>query len=68
MTGPYRTETLVLGLSLIGLGIVWTLGNMGRLDLLYTLRTWWPLSLILWGLLELGSALVRRRDQTRRTR
>ena len=29
------------------------LANMGRVDLLYTLRTWWPLTLIVWGGLEL---------------
>jgi cell wall-active antibiotic response 4TMS protein YvqF len=53
MIRPYKPETLVLGVGLIALGVVWTLANMGALDLLTTLRRWWPAMLILWGALEL---------------
>lgn len=53
MAQPYKPETLVLGVALIGLGIAWTLANMGSIDLLGTLRRWWPATLVLWGLLEL---------------
>jgi hypothetical protein len=53
MTRPYKPETLVLGVGLIALGVVWTLANLGALDLLSTLRRWWPATLILWGALEL---------------
>jgi hypothetical protein len=56
----YRPETLALGLSLIALGALWTLANLGALDLLGTLRTWWPMSLIVWGALELLASLARR--------
>jgi len=50
---PFRPEPLVLGLSLVGVGVVWMLANAGRLDLLATLRAWWPLTLVVWGALEL---------------
>ena len=44
---------VVLGIALIVVGILWTLANIGTLDLLGTLRRWWPASLVLWGALEL---------------
>jgi Domain of unknown function (DUF5668) len=59
----YRPETLALGLSLIALGVLWTLANLGALDLLATLRTWWPVSLIVWGVLELMATLARRSER-----
>jgi hypothetical protein len=46
-------EGLVAGLSLVAVGVLWTLANLGRLDLLATLRTFWPAVLVVWGLLEL---------------
>jgi hypothetical protein len=55
-----RIEGVVLGLALLGLGTVCLLANMGRVDLLQTLRTWWPLTLIVWGSLELYQALATR--------
>jgi len=49
-----------VGFGFVALGILWTLSNLGQLDLLRTLRTWWPLWLVLWGTLELvNTALVR---------
>jgi len=54
----------VLGLSLIGIGVVWLLANAGRADLLATLRAWWPLTLVVWGVLEL-IAFVLDRDARR---
>ena len=53
MAQPYKPETLVLGVALIGLGVAWTLANMGSIDLLGTLRRWWPVILVVWGGLEL---------------
>jgi hypothetical protein len=53
-------EGITLGVSLIGLGTLWTLSNLGDLDLLATLHTWWPVVLLLWGLIELGASLHRR--------
>ena len=44
----------------MALGVLWTLSNLGRLELLPLLRTWWPLSFVLWGVLELADLLVRR--------
>jgi hypothetical protein len=58
----FKPEGLVFGLILIALGALWTLSNLGRLDLVQTLRTWWPLSLVLWGVLELAGALLRRQS------
>lgn len=65
MIGSVRVEGLVLGLCLVALGVVWTLANLGRLDLLTTLRTWWPASLVVWGGLELAAALHRRAQDGR---
>lgn len=48
-----RIEGLVVGASLLAVGVLWTLSNLGRLDLLETLRTFWPLTLVFWGALEL---------------
>jgi hypothetical protein len=60
MARPFRPEVLVFGLSLIALGVAWLLGNAGRIDLLATLRAWWPLALVVWGVLELiAYALAR---------
>jgi hypothetical protein len=58
--GSIKVEALVLGLCLVGLGLVWTLANLGHLDLLTTLRRWWPASLVLWGMLELVAAWTHR--------
>jgi hypothetical protein len=60
MAAPLRIEGIVLGLALFGLGTVCLLANLGRVDLLHTLRTWWPLTLIVWGGLELYQALAAR--------
>ena len=60
MPAPVRVEGIVLGLALLGLGTVCLLANLGRVDLLTTLRTWWPLTLVVWGGLELYQALAAR--------
>jgi hypothetical protein len=59
MAGSFRPEGLVLGLILVAVGILWTLSNLGRIDLLATLRTWWPLALVVWGLVELAAVAIR---------
>jgi len=46
-------EGLIVGVALAAIGGLWTLSNFGRLDLLATLRTYWPSLLVLWGGLEL---------------
>lgn len=46
-------EGVVVGVALAGVGALWTAANLGRLDLLATLRTYWPALLVIWGLLEL---------------
>lgn len=61
MTVLFNLEALVLGLALVALGLVWLLANLGYLDLLTTLHRWWPSVLVLWGALELGGSLRRRR-------
>lgn len=60
MAALVRVEGIVLGLALLGLGAVCLLANLGKVDLLTTLRTWWPLTLIVWGGLELFQALSAR--------
>jgi hypothetical protein len=56
----FSPEGLTLGVCLVVLGVLWTFSNLGHLDLLPLLRTWWPLSLVLWGVLELADLLTRR--------
>jgi len=60
MAASFSIERVVLGFALLGLGVVWMLANAGRLDLLSTLRTWWPSLLVLWGGLELAVAVLGR--------
>ena len=50
---------LVLGIALIAVGVLWTLANLGHLDLLDTLHRWWPSILVLWGALSLARSLAR---------
>jgi hypothetical protein len=61
----FSPEGVTLGVCLVALGILGTLANLGRLDLLPVLRTWWPLSLVLWGVLELVELSVRRSSRGR---
>ena len=62
MARTFRPEGIAFGLALVALGAAWTLANLGRVDLLRALRTWWPLALVLWGVLELvATAQYRRR-------
>ncbi len=61
MAPPFKPETLVLGLALIVVGVLWTLANHGSIDLLTTLRRWWPASLVVWGTLELYRSYADRR-------
>ncbi len=56
----FSPEGLTLGVCLVALGVLWTLSNLGRVELLPVVRTWWPASLVLWGLLELADLLLRR--------
>jgi len=60
MAASFSVERVVLGFALLALGVLWMLANAGRLDLLSTLRTWWPSLLVLWGALELAVALLWR--------
>lgn len=63
MARAFKPEPLVLGLTLIGVGVAWMLANAGLLDLLGTLRAWWPATLIVWGVLELVAFAISRRDR-----
>jgi len=59
-SSAFSPEGLTLGICLVAVGGAWTLSNLGRIELLPTLRTWWPLSLVLWGVLELADLAIRR--------
>ena len=50
---------MVVGLCLAWVGALWILANFGKVDFLSAMRTWWPASFIVWGLLEVYSALTR---------
>ena len=60
MLSSLKVERVVMGLGLVGLGILWTLANFERLDLLSALRRFWPMLLIVWGALELAVSFARR--------
>jgi hypothetical protein len=59
----FSPEGLVVGLGLVTLGVLWLLANLGRLDLLPVLRTWWPLFLVVWGVLELAEFAADRNSR-----
>lgn len=60
MRAGLRVESIVFGACLIALGVAWTMWNLGYIDLLGTLRRYWPVSLVFWGVLELVNVrLVR---------
>jgi len=61
----FSPEGVTFGVSLVVLGVLGTLANLGRLELLPLLRTWWPLSLVLWGVLELADLWIRRSSSGR---
>jgi hypothetical protein len=58
-----RVDRIVMGLGLVGLGTIWMLGNLERLDVLRALRLFWPALLILWGVLELVVTFLRRSSE-----
>ena len=61
----FSPEGVAFGVSLVALGVLGTLANLGKLELLPLLRTYWPLSLVLWGVLELVDLSVRRSSRGR---
>jgi hypothetical protein len=61
----FSPEGVAFGVSLVVLGVLGTLANLGKLELLPLLRTWWPLTLVLWGVLELADLWIRRSDSGR---
>lgn len=63
MARTLRPEGLTLGLMLVTLGILALLDNLGRADFLETARRWWPLSLLVWGALEVAASLKRRAER-----
>jgi hypothetical protein len=61
----FSPEGVTLGVCLVALGVLGTLANLDRIELLPLLRTFWPLSLVLWGVLELADLWVRRSSRGR---
>jgi hypothetical protein len=61
----FSPEGVTFGASLVVLGVLGTLANLGKLELLPLLRTWWPLTLVLWGVLELADLWIRRSSSGR---
>jgi hypothetical protein len=55
-----KVDRVVAGLGLVGLGVLWTLGNFERIDLLQALRFFFPALLVVWGVLELIVSFARR--------
>jgi len=57
----FSPDVFALGFCLLAAGVVWTLASLGRLDAIDFLHTWWPVSLVVWGLAELMAAVLGRR-------
>jgi len=55
-----RVESFVLGVCLLLLGCAWTAANLGLVELLPTLHTYWPLAFVIWGLAELVNTWLSR--------
>jgi hypothetical protein len=53
MGARFSPEGLALGITLLALGIVGTLASFGVVEALPLIRRYWPLSLVVWGTLEL---------------
>lgn len=62
MLSSLKVERVVLGVGLVGLGVLITLANFERIDLLPALRLAWPSLLVLWGTLEVIVSLARDRS------
>lgn len=60
MARHFRPERLVVGLSLVALGILGTLARSGAVDFLAALHTGWPLTFVVWGLAELYNTFAAR--------
>ena len=60
MPPRFRPETLALGITLVVLGVVALLANLGRIEFLETVHTYWPLALVIWGGLEIATSLSAR--------
>jgi hypothetical protein len=65
VTPHFSPERIVVGASLIGIGVLDILSRMGRVEFLTALRTWWPTTLILWGAAELIRTLAARTGSPR---
>jgi hypothetical protein len=57
----FSPDVFTLGFCLLGAGVLWTMASLGRADALDVLHTWWPVSLVVWGLAELVAAVQYRR-------
>jgi LiaI-LiaF-like transmembrane region len=62
MLSSLKVERIVLGVALVGLGVLITLANFERIDLLSALRMSWPALLVLWGALEVIVSFARRQS------
>jgi len=60
MLSSLKVERIVAGTGLVGLGVLFTLANLERIDLLSALRLAWPALLVLWGVLEVMVSLALR--------
>ena len=59
--GPrFSPEKLVVGVSLVALGVTGTLARAGSVDFLAVVHRWWPASLVVWGVAELYNTFAER--------
>ena len=60
MPTRFNPQSFTIGFCLLGLGVVWTLGTLGHVDAWSLLRTWWPTSLVVWGIAEIVATIQSR--------
>jgi cell wall-active antibiotic response 4TMS protein YvqF len=60
MAPRFSPEKLVIGVSLVAVGVIGAMARSGSLDFLSVVHTWWPVTLVLWGIAELYNTLVER--------
>jgi hypothetical protein len=64
MARVFSPESFTVGVVLVAVGVLWTAANLGHVEFLRTLRTWWPMALVVWGGAELLAAIQSYRGRS----
>ena len=60
-TSRFKPEGVALGIACAGTGVLAFLANLGYVDLLSSVRLFWPVVIIFWGVAELVNTYSARR-------